>query len=294
MSIEFLDLSDNLNLSAPICDHIGAQMGKFSMHYFPDGEINIQLHAPCKNKTVVVLADLSHPNEKILPLLFLLRMIKEQEPRKVILIAPYLPYMRQDTVFKEGESVLAKHFAEIISENLDALITVDPHLHRFFSLDQVYPIRTYLAHTTYPIAHWISERIKQPVIVGPDSESRQWVEAIAAEINVPFLVAKKTRLGDTDVEITIDGLEAHRDKTVVLVDDIISTGQTILEITHHLEDAGIKNIVCIASHAIFNDNAYGRLSQSHISQIVSCNTIPHVSNAIDVSTSIAESFKLIN
>ena len=201
--------------------------------------------------------------------------------------------MRQDAVFKEGESILARHFAEILSENLDALITVDPHLHRFFSLDQVYPIRTYLAHTTSPIAQWIKTHINEPVIVGPDSESRQWVEAIAGEIKVPFLVANKVRRGDKDVEITVKGLEEFKDKTVVIVDDIVSTGHTILEITKHLEDSGINNIICIATHAIFNENAYGKLAHSHLSQIVSCNTIPHVSNAVDVSDSIAESFKLV-
>lgn len=293
MSTLFFDLSDNLNLSAPVCEKIGATMGKLSMHYFPDGEVNIQLLSDCKDKTVVVLADLSHPNSKILPLLFVLRMIKEQSPKKVVLIAPYLPYMRQDAVFKEGESILARHFAEILSENLDALITVDPHLHRFFSLDQVYPIRTYLAHTTSPIAQWIKTHINEPVIVGPDSESRQWVEAIAGEIKVPFLVANKVRRGDKDVEITVKGLEEFKDKTVVIVDDIVSTGHTILEITKHLEDSGINNIICIATHAIFNENAYGKLAHSHLSQIVSCNTIPHVSNAVDVSDSIAESFKLV-
>lgn len=110
---------------------------------------------------------------------------------------------------------------------------------------------------------------------------------------MPFLVANKVRHGDKDVEITIRGIEDHKDKTVVLVDDIISTGHTILEITKHLEDAGINKISCIATHAIFNENAYGMLSQSHISQIVTCNTIPHVSNAVDVSDSIAESYKLV-
>lgn len=293
MSTLFFDLSDNLNLSAPVCEKIGATMGKLSMHYFPDGEVNIQLLSDCKDKTVVVLADLSHPNSKILPLLFILRMIKEQNPNKVVLISPYLPYMRQDAVFQEGESILAKHFAEILSENLDALITVDPHLHRFFSLDQVYPIRTYLAHTTSPIAQWIKVHVNQPVIVGPDSESRQWVEAIAGEIKVPFLVANKVRRGDKDVEITIKGLDEFKDKTVVIVDDIVSTGHTILEITKHLEESGINNIICIATHAIFNENAYGKLAHSHLSQIVSCNTIPHVSNAVDVSDSIAESYKLV-
>ncbi|HEY9032037.1 MAG TPA: ribose-phosphate diphosphokinase [Kangiella sp.] len=293
MSTLLFDLSENLNLSAPVCDKIGATMGKLSMHCFPDGEVNVQLLTPCKEQTVVVLADLSHPNSKILPLLFVLRMIKEQSPKKIVLIAPYLPYMRQDAVFHEGESILAKHFAEILSENLDALITVDPHLHRFFSLDQVYPIRTYLAHTSSPIAQWIKSQVKEPVIVGPDSESRQWVEAIASEIHVPFLVANKVRHGDKNVEITVKGLEEYKDKTVVLVDDIISTGHTILEITRHLEEAGVRTIICVATHAIFNENAYGKLAHSHISQIVSCNTIPHVSNAIDVSDSIAESFKLV-
>lgn len=293
MSTLLFDLSDNLNLSAPVCEKIGATMGKLSMHYFPDGEVNIQLQSHCKGKTIVVLADLSHPNAKILPLLFVLRMIREHEPVKVVLISPYLPYMRQDAVFHEGESILARHFAEILSENIDALITVDPHLHRFFSLDQVYPIRTYLAHTSGPIAQWIKAHISNPLIIGPDSESRQWVEAIASEIQVPFLVANKVRHGDKDVEISIKGIEEHTDKTIVLVDDIISTGHTILEITKHLEDAGMNNITCIASHAIFNENAYGMLAQSHISQIVTCNTIPHVSNAVDVSDSIAESYKLV-
>lgn len=284
------DLSYNLNLSAQVRQKLDAELGKFNIRSFPDGESSIQLKSDCKNHTVIVIADLSKPNEKILPLFLLTRILREREVKEITLITPYLPYMRQDAQFSSSESQLAKHFAELLAVHVDKVITVEPHLHRISKLEDIFPIPTVTVHSTESIALWVSQHIKKPVFIGPDMESSQWVSPIAEISNSPFLIAEKIRKGDTDVILSIKGLEQYRDHTPVVIDDIISTGYTMLGIGEKLKAEGFRNSICIATHAIFAGDAYLRLSKSCFDKVITTNTINHISNQVDISEDIYQAY----
>jgi ribose-phosphate pyrophosphokinase len=191
--------------------------------------------------------------------------------------------MRQDKVFQEGEGITSKYFARLVSGFADSLITVDPHLHRISKLGDIYDIPTKVVHAADAISDWIKKHIEKPVLVGPDSESEQWVSEVAKNAGAPFLVLEKTRHGDRDVEVSVPRVEDYRHHTPVLVDDIISTARTMIETVGHLKKAGMKAPVCIGVHAVFADSAYRDLLDAGVERVVTCNTIPHESNAIDLS-----------
>lgn len=260
--------------------------GTINLHQFPDEEIVIQIDVELNKRTVYFVVNLVNPNSKIIPLLFAAETARSLGAAKIILVAPYLPYMRQDKVFEPGQGVTSAYFATLISTYFDGLITIDPHLHRWKSLDTIYNIETKVLHATDEIANWIHHRIPNPILIGPDSESAQWVEKIAQKASAPFLILEKQRNNDFDVEITLPGIDQYRDKTPVLIDDIVSTGMTLVETLKQLHLLHMPPSVCICVHAVFAGDAYKNLLACGNTELISCNTIPHVSNRIDISNNI--------
>src|SRR5208282_2354296 len=129
------------------------------------------------------------------------------------------------------------------------MITIDPHLHRRSSLAEIYSIPTKVAHAANHISAWIKSNIDKPVLIGPDAESEQWVADVANKAGAHFTVLKKIRHGDNDVEVSVPQVDEYKTYTPVLVDDIISTGRTMIETINHLKKAGMKAPVCIGVHA---------------------------------------------
>ena len=205
---------------------------------------------------------------------------------KISLIAPYLAYMRQDKAFEPGQGITSKYFAELISHYFDDLITLDPHLHRWHTLSAIYNIPTTVLHATDNIAQWIHRHIQKPILIGPDAESRQWVKSIAGKAKTPFLILEKIRKGDEQVEVSIPNIGKHQNYTPVLIDDIISTGVTMIRTVTHLKSLNMLPPICIGVHAVFAGDAYQKLVTSGVEKIITCNTIEHQSNGIDISTNI--------
>lgn len=258
-------------------------LGSLVTHQYPDEETVIKIDSDVANRVVIFNANLNRPNIKLLPLLFAAETARSLGALKVVLIAPYLPYMRQDKVFEPGQGITSIYFAQLISHYFDALITIDPHLHRWHALSAIYDIPTHTLHAINTIAQWIEEHVKNPILIGPDAESIQWVKAIAEKANVPYLILEKTRKGDSTIEVSIPHIEKHRDAIPILVDDIISTGMTMMETIKHLHSLKMQPPICIGVHAVFAADAYQMLLSSGVEKIITCNTIPHVSNAIDIS-----------
>ena len=278
-----LALPGNEQLSARLAKHFDTTVGRVTVRHFPDGESHIRIHEDVKDKKVVMVCSLHQPDSKLLPLYFLSNVAKDLGAKCTCLVAPYLAYMRQDKVFHQGEGITSRYFAALLSQFADSLITVDPHLHRIHGLNEIYSIPTKVVHAADHIFKWIKNNIEKPVLVGPDSESEQWVSKVAKNANAPFIVLEKTRHGDRDVQISVPQVEDFKHHTPVLVDDIISTARTMIETVEHLKGAGMQPPVCIGVHAVFADKAYQDLREAGASKIVTCNTIPHESNVIDLS-----------
>ena len=277
----------NESLGRRIAETLGADVASLTMRQFPDEESYVRLSAACAGRDVIVVATLDRPNSKVLPLLFLVDLAHELRASRVILVAPYLAYMRQDTRFKPGEAVTSRSFAKLLSAGIDALVTVDPHLHRYEALAELYLVPAHVIHAAPLVAEWIQAEIERPLLVGPDSESGQWVADVARRASAPYVVLEKTRRGDRDVEVSVPDVERWRDHRPVLVDDIISTARTMIETVRRLKSADLPAPICVGVHAVFAGDAYRDLRAAGAERVVTTNTIAHESNQIDVSAAVA-------
>ncbi|KAA0874967.1 ribose-phosphate pyrophosphokinase [Nitrincola tapanii] len=283
------NLDSDSALAAQLAQALNAEIGSLEIRHFPDGEtylrvLDEQLERPC-----ILFCNLFHPDEKILRLLFLADTLKELGATQVILVTPYLAYMRQDKRFQAGECVSSRPFARLLSSHVDALVTLDPHLHRYHSLSEIYSIPTEVVSAAPLIAHWIHTHLKQPLLIGPDSESEQWVSEVARLAQAPYQILEKQRHGDYQVDISTPELEAYAGYDAVLVDDIISSGRTLLETLTHLQDQGLNSATAIGVHGLFAGDAYERLSQQ--AQVLTSESIPHISNAIEIAPALAQAVK---
>jgi ribose-phosphate pyrophosphokinase len=287
MTVLVLPLPGAQASATALAAHLDAPVGRVEARRFPDGESYLRLHDDPAGRDVVVVASLRDPDPQALGLWFLSQTARELGARSVGLVAPYLPYMRQDTRFSPGEAVTCGTFARFISQAFDWLVTVDPHLHRVASLSQVYAIPADNVASAPAIARWVTQRVPQPVIIGPDSESEQWVGDVAARVGCPAIVLQKRRLGDRQVEISIPDAQAFAGHSPVLLDDIVSSARTMAEAVRHVRAAFGVAPVCIGVHAVFAPDAMQALRDAGAGRVVTCNTLPHESNAIDVMGEVA-------
>lgn len=269
-------------LGGRLSEELAIPRGEFSTRHFPDGESYLKITSPVEGRPCVVLAELSHPDCKVLPLLFFLDTLRELGTASVGLVAPYLSYMRQDRRFADGEAVTSRLFAALLSSHVDWLVTVDPHLHRYHSLDEIYSVPSRVVQGAPALSGWLKEQ-RDLLLVGPDAESEQWVSEIARYSGHPFVVGEKQRHGDRDVEISLPDLTPYNGRTAVIIDDVIASGQTVLQCLRVLQSLGMKRIRCAAVHGIFAAGIDRRLLDAGLDVLVTTNTIPHSSNAIDIS-----------
>jgi ribose-phosphate pyrophosphokinase len=270
-------------LAAPLAAALGAQPGVLEQRRFPDGESYLRVLDVVDGRDCLILVDLAHPDPVFLPLAFLAASLRELGARQVGLVAPYLSYMRQDMRFKPGEALTSAIFARQLSALVDWLVTVDPHLHRWHSLDQIYSIPSRVVQGASLLARWLAGQ-QRVLLVGPDAESEQWVSAIAAQSGHPFVVGRKERLGDRKVIITLPDLAPWQDHAALIIDDVISSGHTVLKCIDALQQQGLRRISCACVHGLFADGVDHVLREAGLEQLVSTNTIPHATNQLDVSS----------
>ena len=275
-----------------IIQSLGFVQGDCQIHDFPDGESVVRINTNVQGQIVLFAVDLYNPNAKLFSLILAAETVRALGAKKVNLFSPYLPYMRQDKQFLPTEGITSHYVAKLISHYFDSLLTVEPHLHRIKSLSEIYSIPSNSLTAHQSIANWLNNNIKKPIIIGPDAESEQWVTNIAKRVNAPYVIFDKIRHGDRDVKISAPNLDAFADLEPIIIDDVISTGQTMIEILHYLQKNDFKNIICLAVHALFVDDAYENIKKQ-CATIVTTNTRLHPSNQIDMSDVIVESMKIL-
>ncbi len=276
----------NEPLAGALASALGCQIGEIEHRRFPDGESYVRFITPVAGHSIALVCTLNEPDGKVLPLLLAAAALRELGALRVGLVAPYLAYMRQDKQFKEGEAVTSRGFARLLSASFDWIVTVDPHLHRYKAMDELYTVPVGVAHAAPVLAAYLRHRRGRVFLIGPDEESQQWVSAVCAAAGVPHIVMQKTRRGDRDVSIIFSGLEAFRDLTPVLVDDMISSGKTMEVAVHKLIELGFDSPVCLAVHGVLVENARARLEAAG-AEVVTTNTIPGAAARLDVTPLLA-------
>lgn len=274
-------------LADALARETGFAIGALGWRRFPDGESLVTVDEAVSGADVAIVCSLRDPDVQALALTYAAATARELGARSVGLVAPYLAYMRQDRRFHAGEAVSAPLFARFLQESFDWLLTVDPHLHRIASLDQLFAIPAVNVPAAPAIADWISREIPDALLIGPDSESAQWVAEIARRAGVMHQVLEKQRFGDRDVRISLPDAAASVGRQPVIVDDIAASGQTIAETVRQLTLQGTAAPIVVVIHAVFAEDAQRRIEEAGAARLVSCDTIAHDTNAISVAGQIA-------
>ena len=274
-------------LAAQLQAFLACDPGELQVHRFPDGESCPRFLTLIEGRDIVLACALDHPDEKIMSLYLAACVARELGARSVGLVIPYLPYMRQDARFNDGEGITSAHFARLLSSCSDWLVTVDPHLHRHHAMSDIYTVPSTVVHAAPEIAQWIAANVERPVVIGPDAESEQWAAQVAALAGCPYTVLTKTRSGDRSVAVSVPDVSHWAGRTPVLVDDIASTGRTMIAAALQLHGCGMAPPVCIVVHPLVVEGAYAALQAAGVERVVSCNTVEHASNLINVCKPIA-------
>jgi len=288
-----LFFEDEQESAARIAQAAGQRFACIDRHRFPDGEIKLRLSLNLPDQ-VVILRTLNDPNEKLIELLLAAQSARDSGVRHLTLVAPYLGYMRQDVAFQPGEVISQRIVGRFLASLFDAVITVDPHLHRVATLQQAVPVAHAVVLSAAPLlSDLIATRCPQALLLGPDEESKQWVAQAAMRHGFDHAVCHKVRLGDRAVEIALPDILVSG-RQVVLLDDVVSTGHTLAQATRQLLAAGAASVDVAVTHALFIDDAWSMILKAGAREVWSTDCVKHASNAVSMSSPIAQALIGIN
>ncbi len=287
-----LAFSDYMSQAKRLSTVLDIPLQHVYLHQFPDGESLLRL-PPALPEHVIICRSLNQPNDKLIELLMCSKTARQLGAKRVTLVAPYLCYMRQDIANQPGEAVSQRVIGQMLAEQFDDVITVDPHLHRISNLNQAIPIENAISLTaSNEIAEFLQKQLDAAVLFGPDSESEQWVSAIADTCGCEYTVAEKIRVGDKKVSIKLPDFD-FENKTVVIIDDMASTGRTLATATRLLLNTGAGQVNAAITHALFCDDAETHILQSGLKQIWSTDSIDHSTACIHLDRLLGQAVKAI-
>ena len=271
---------------------LGLPLREIALHRFPDGEIRVTVGPAAA--TTIIHASLDQPNDKLIALLFAAEALRRAGTRRLVLLAPYLCYMRQDAAFSEGEAISQKAVGRLISGIVDRVITVDAHLHRTPDISAVFPgIEAEDLSAMPAIANSLRPTGIDPatIVAGPDAESRPWVSDLAGRLGLAHMVAQKIRHGDRSVEIAFADPVSVAGRPVLLVDDIVSSGGTLIACARALTAAGATAIDAVITHALFPHAMTAKFRDVGIRSVRSTSSVPHPTNTIPLDDIFAAALR---
>ncbi len=273
-----------------LAEATGCSFSLINVHRFPDGESRLQLPVNLPEQ-VVLCRSLNDPNEKLVELILAAQHLRDQGVRRLLLVAPYLCYMRQDKAFHPGEVVSQGIIGKLLAGYFDGIITVDAHLHRIHRLQEALPMKIAInLAATHPMALFLEQQGLKPLLIGPDHESEQWVASIARHESLEYCIAHKERLGDRQVKVSLPACD-YGGKDIMLVDDVASTGRTLEAATRQLQEFSPASVSVMVTHALFLGNALQHLKAAGVENIWSCDSIPHPSNRIHLDQLLGETLR---
>jgi ribose-phosphate pyrophosphokinase len=290
MTEALLAFDDERHLAEPLAAALQLPLHWIERHRFPDGETRLRLPAALPPQ-VALLRGLHRPNDKLAELMIVGPAARELGAARLTLICPYLAYMRQDMAFTPGEAVSQRHVGQALATWFDAVITVDPHLHRVASMDQVVPGRRGVALSAAPLlGEWAARHASDPILLGPDEEAAPWVRNAALAQGLQHGTCVKQRSGDREVAVALPGLDFNG-REVVLIDDVASTGRTLAVTAAALRQRGAAAVDVAVTHALFVGDAVEQLTQAGVRHIWSSDSVMHSSNVVSLVPLLAAALR---
>lgn len=276
------------DLAKKIAKKIGANYIKSDLRIFPDGEGKITINSRPKKGKVIVVQSTYPPVDSNLIRAFSLIAKAKQYSSNVIGVIPYFGYARQDREFLQGEIISMKVIAKIFkSLGLSKIIVVDIHSKialNFFNI----PTKNVSA-VPLLVKYFKKMKLKDLLVVSPDQGGMQRAKEFAKLLNTNYVGLKKQRNRKTGkVQIKSSSIDDVKGKNLIIVDDMISTGGSIIKATEFLKKQKCKKIFVACTHALLRDNAEKRIKKSGVSKIISTNTIPSNTAVVDISEIIVK------
>ena len=285
-----LAFDDEAELALRLATALAWPLAIIERHAFPDGETRLRL-PPSLPARVTILRGLQQPNAKLTELLLAAAGARELGAGHLSLVSPYLAYMRQDMAFTPGEVVSQRHLGRLLASSFDAVFTVDPHLHRVATMDDVVPGRRGVALTAAPLlGEHIAHQRPGALLLAPDEEAGQWVRLAAQAHGMASAVCRKTRRGDRDVDIAWPEVDLAG-RAVVLLDDVASTGRTLAAAARGALARGATSVDVAITHALFVGDALAELKSAGVRQVWSTDCVAHPSNAVTVVPLLAAALR---
>ena len=276
------------NLAKKLSKKIKANLVKSEIRVFPDGESKITLIGKISNKKSIVLQSIYPPvDTNLVQVLSLITKAKENSS-EVIAVIPYMGYARQDREFLPGEIVTMNVLGKLFkSAGASKIIIVD--IHSLIGL-KYFTIKTKNVTAVPDLAEYFKKlSLKNPLVVSPDQGGLERAKEFAKEFNSDYIALEKTRDRKTGkVKIKTKKLAEVENRDLILVDDMISTGGSIIKATQFLKKQKCKRIYVACTHALLMNDAENKIKKAGVTSIISTNTIPGKTSKVDVSKAIAK------
>ena len=285
-----LAFQDEAVLAQGLATAMGWPLALVDEHNFPDGETRLRL-PPRLPPQVVLLRGLQQANTRLTPLLLAAAGARELGAQQLTLVSPYLAYMRQDMAFTPGEVVSQRHLGRLLAASFEGVITVDPHLHRVATMDEIVPGRRGVALTAAELlGGHIARQVPGALLLAPDEEAGQWVRRAAKAHGLDHAVCRKQRHGDRDVDVSLPDHDVAG-RAVVLLDDVASTGRTLIAAARGALDRGAASVDVAVTHALFMGDALAQVRAAGVRHVWSTDCVPHASNAVSVVPLLAAALR---
>ncbi len=267
--------SSNRFLAEKIAKHLDLNLSPVEIFVFPDGEKRIRIQKKVLGEDCVVVQSASiPPDENYMELFIMIDALKRSGAKTVKTVIPYLGYQRQDHIFRDGEAVSLEVIAEILTRvGMTELFTFDLHSPKIPDIFSV-PVHHLSALPTFSEKIKKDFSLKEIVLVSPDMGGIRRIKEVSEMLgNIPFATVEKNRdLASGEIKDT--GLTGDvRGKTAIIVDDMVSTGITMVDAANLLSENGAVRVLAFATHAVFAKYADKILQKSRIERMVVSDTI---------------------
>lgn len=283
--------SSSRSLAEKVAKRLDSEFVPVEKKQFPDGEIYVRIPEEVDGKeTVIIQSTCYPPNQNYMEMFLLLDAAKDLGAKKVSAVIPYFAYARQDERFEPGEAVSLMTVAKLLeSAGADEIYMVDLHAHRIESAPEVFDVPACNLTASPVLAEYAYKNfdLENPVVLGPDGEAEQWARRAGESIGADWDYMVKERMGSKEVEITPRELEVDG-RDVLIIDDIISTGGTMMEAIGILKDYGARRIFAACAHPVLTDNALENIKEAGAEEVIATDTIESDISKVSVAPVIAK------
>ncbi|MCS7139055.1 MAG: ribose-phosphate diphosphokinase [Crenarchaeota archaeon] len=278
------------SLGKRICSLLGLERIDVYTKEFPDGEVYIRLLGDVKGVDALIIQSLSPPQDRnLLILLQLIAAFKANGGENASVVIPYMAYARQDRIFLPGENASAHLVAKMIeAAGADRVALVEPHSEHAV---QGFKNRIIIDVTRSFAKYYLENGFKEAYVVAPDKNAAMRARRLAEMINGGFGWVEKIRDKETGGISSSEGELNPRSRKTILIDDIISTGGTIIEAMRLLKMKGASFISVACVHGLFVENAYNKIKNEGASSILSSDTVESQYSNISVAEDIVRALR---